>query len=34
MAKAADYNLLAAALTAPVAIASGLIAWQTQLEGA
>jgi len=34
MAKAAYYNLLAAALTAPVAIASGLIAWQWQLEGA
>lgn len=34
MAKAAYYNLLAAALTAPVAIASGLTAWQWQLEGA
>jgi uncharacterized membrane protein len=34
MARAAYYNLLAAALTAPVAIASGLIAWQWQLEGA
>ena len=33
MAKAAYYNLLAAALTAPVAIASGLIARQWQLEG-
>jgi uncharacterized membrane protein len=33
MAKAAYYNLLAAALTAPVAIASGLTAWQWQLEG-
>ena len=34
MARAAYYNLLAATLTAPVAIASGLIAWQWQLEGA
>jgi uncharacterized membrane protein len=34
MAKAAYYNLLAAALTAPVAIATGLTAWQWQLEGA
>src|SRR5205814_7070255 len=34
MAKAAFYNLVAAALTAPVAIASGLTAWQLQLEGA
>src|SRR6059036_1754819 len=34
MAKAAYYNLVAAALTAPMAIASGLIAWQWQLEGA
>ena len=34
MAKAAYYNLLAAALTAPIAIASGLTAWQWQLEGA
>jgi uncharacterized membrane protein len=34
MAKAAYYNLVAAALTAPVAIASGLTAWQWQLEGA
>ncbi len=34
MAKAAYYNLLAAALTAPVAVASGLTAWQWQLEGA
>ena len=34
MAKAAYYNLVAAALTAPVAIASGLAAWQWQLEGA
>ena len=33
MAKAAYYNLLAAALTTPVAIASRLIAWQWQLEG-
>ena len=34
IAKAAYYNLVAAALTAPVAIASGLTAWQWQLEGA
>src|SRR6266702_3305990 len=34
MARGAYYNLLAAALTAPVAIASGLTAWQWQLEGA
>jgi uncharacterized membrane protein len=34
MAKAAYYNLVAAALTAPVAIATGLTAWQWQLEGA
>lgn len=34
MAKAAYYNLLAAALTAPVAVATGLTAWQWQLEGA
>jgi uncharacterized membrane protein len=34
MAKAAYYNLVAAALTAPVAIASRLTAWQWQLEGA
>src|SRR2546423_13322628 len=34
MAKAAYYNLVAAALTAPLAIASGLTAWQWQLEGA
>ena len=34
MAKAAYYNLVAAALTAPVAVASGLTAWQWQLEGA
>jgi uncharacterized membrane protein len=33
MVKAAYYNLVAAALTAPVAIASGLTAWQWQLEG-
>ena len=31
MAKAAYYNLLAAALTAPMAIATGLAAWQWQL---
>jgi uncharacterized membrane protein len=34
LAKAAYYNLLAAALTTPVAIATGLTAWQWQLEGA
>lgn len=34
MAKAAYYNLIGAALTAPVAIATGLAAWQWQLEGA
>jgi uncharacterized membrane protein len=34
MAKATYYNLLAAALTAPMAIATGLAAWQWQLEGA
>jgi len=34
LAKAAYYNLLAAALTAPVALASGLTAWQWLLEGA
>jgi uncharacterized membrane protein len=34
LAKAAYYNILAAALTAPVAIASGLTAWQWLLEGA
>jgi uncharacterized membrane protein len=34
MAKAAYYNLIGAALTAPVAIATGLTAWQWQLEGA
>jgi uncharacterized membrane protein len=33
MAKAPYYNLLAAALTAPIAIATGLTAWQWQLEG-
>lgn len=34
MARAAYYNLVAAAVTAPVAIATGLAAWQWQLEGA
>ena len=34
LVKAAYYNLVAAALTAPVAIASGLTAWQWLLEGA
>jgi uncharacterized membrane protein len=34
IAKAAYYNLLAAAITAPVAVATGLTAWQWQLEGA
>jgi uncharacterized membrane protein len=33
LAKAAYYNLIGAALTAPVAIATGLTAWQWQLEG-
>jgi uncharacterized membrane protein len=33
LAKAAYYNLIGAALTAPIAIASGLAAWQWQLEG-
>jgi uncharacterized membrane protein len=33
LAKAAFYNLIAAALTAPVAIASGLTACQWQSEG-
>src|SRR2546428_13939872 len=34
MARAAYYNLVAAALTAPVAIASGMSAWQWSFEGA
>ena len=34
MAAAAYYNLVAAALTSPVAIATGLMAWRWQLEGA
>lgn len=34
LVKAAYYNLLAAALTAPVAITTGLTAWRWQLEGA
>jgi len=34
IAKAAYYNLIGAAMTAPVAIASGLTAWQLQFEGA
>jgi uncharacterized membrane protein len=34
LAKAAYYNLFSAALTTPVAIATGLTAWQWQLEGA
>jgi uncharacterized membrane protein len=33
MARAAYYNLVAAALTTPVAVASGLTAWQLQFEG-
>jgi uncharacterized membrane protein len=33
LVKAAYYNLIGAALTAPVAIATGLTAWQWQLEG-
>jgi uncharacterized membrane protein len=34
MAKAAYYNLLTAALTTPLAVVSGLLAWEWQLEGA
>ncbi|MFN2623622.1 MAG: DUF2231 domain-containing protein [Chthoniobacterales bacterium] len=34
LASAAYYNLLGAALTLPLAIATGLGAWQWQLEGA
>src|SRR5262245_10092267 len=34
LATVAYYNLLGAALVTPVAIASGLVAWQWQLEGA
>ena len=34
LATVAYYNLLAAAIMTPVAIASGLTAWQWQLEGA
>ena len=34
LASVAYYNLLGAALTVPVAIATGLEAWQWQLEGA
>ena len=33
LARAAFYNLIGAALTVPVAIASGLTEWQWQLEG-
>src|SRR6202051_2253635 len=33
-ASVAYYNLLGAALTLPLAIATGLVAWQLQLEGA
>jgi uncharacterized membrane protein len=33
LAKAAFYDLIGAALTAPAAIASGLTVWQWQLEG-
>lgn len=33
LVKAAYYNLIGAALTAPIAIATGLTAWQWQLEG-
>jgi len=33
LAKAAYYNLIGAAVTAPIAIATGLTAWQWQLEG-
>ncbi len=34
LAKAAYYNLLAAAISAPAAAVTGLLAWQLQLEGA
>src|SRR5207302_10151147 len=34
IASVAHYNVLAGALTHPLAIATGLVAWQWQLEGA
>src|SRR5881275_1475913 len=34
LASVADYNLIGAALTVPLAIATGLGAWRWQLEGA
>src|SRR5438874_1845315 len=34
IARAAYYNLVASAISAPLAIATGLAAWQWQLEGA
>lgn len=34
LAAAAHYNLLAAAASAPFAVATGLLAWRWQLEGA
>ncbi len=34
LAAAARYNLYAALLTCPLAVATGLLAWQWQLEGA
>jgi uncharacterized membrane protein len=34
LARAAYYNLIAAAISAPAAVFSGLLAWQLQLEGA
>jgi uncharacterized membrane protein len=33
LAKAAYYNLIGAAITAPAAVATGVLAWQLQLEG-
>lgn len=34
LARAAYYNLIAAALSAPAAVITGVLAWQLQLEGA
>jgi uncharacterized membrane protein len=34
LARAAYYNLIAAAVTAPAAVITGVLAWQLQLEGA
>lgn len=33
LARAAYYNLIGAAITAPAALVTGLLAWQLQLEG-